>query len=282
MLVKSQGVFIPDAVESAMFVWGGRPLVAAIHRAPVLADIVKVFDWRDKSPVASFPSQGLALISAQVKDGVLYVMGTCDVGSPGNAIYCMSSTDPDLQVWTAPQLVWTAAPSQRIFNTSFCWDALYSRWLLAYEVNEPEFSNFGFRFLQSTTGALGTYSPVGGLMRDPYGSGYAACPRLDTDGAGSYFVQYLRDYGGIWGMVTIRSSSINPPSAWSTPKGGLSPNPKFEMVNASDFDMVEWCGLLLAAWSIGDQVQTMDVAKGYFINDATGGPMTKLQYLQTY
>lgn len=282
MLVKSQDIFISDAVEAAMFVWGNRPLVATIRRSPVMANTIQVFDWQDKSLVTSFPSQGLALISAQVKDGVLYIMGTNSVGSPGNAIYCISTTDPLLQTWTPPQLIWTAAPDQRIFNTSFCWDTAYSRWILAYEVNEPAFSNFGFRFLQSTTGVLGTWSPLGGLMRDNYGSGYAACPRLDTDGSGSYFVQYLRDYGGSWGMVTIRSNSIDPPSGWSFPKGGVSPNPKFEMVNASDFDMVEWNGLLLAVWSIGDQVQTMDVVKGYFINDSNGSAMTKSQYLSTY
>lgn len=265
MLTKTAAVFKPFAVESSTVVFNGRLIVAYAPRTP--AEIGKLIfcDYFTGERIAVFGNQGLTLGCMLVVPGangdILHYWGTENVGAVGNTIRHMQTNDPLLLAWTAPAKVWTAAPQQKIFNTSVCFDG--SRYFLAYETSEPYYGyvDFNIRWFQLASDMV-TCTPYGNI----YGANrYVACPWMHFS-AGWYYMIYLVIENGVFKLRIARAS--DPSATWAeSPTIVMAPSLSDELTNTSDWDCSEFQGNTYITYSSGNQGNSfpivMDLKQAY-------------------
>lgn len=259
MTVVSSQVFKPFTVESSIVNFKGRLIVLYSPRTPAEEYWLIVADYFTGERIAKVPNNSMMLGTALMVGSTLHFFGTTAIGSAGNSIMHMSTTD--LVNWTAPTQVWVAGdPRQKIFNVSVAADPPNGRYIMAYETSEPYsgFQDYNVRFLSSQN--LSTWSAYGGV----FGSDrYVACPKLSRRSAdGAWYMHYLVLENGQY--KTRVAKAIDPSSTWvQSAYFAFVPTMPNDLTNMSDVDFCEFEGATYFVLCSGNQGDIMDLRQGY-------------------
>ncbi|MBD9390275.1 hypothetical protein IB237_24035 [Agrobacterium sp. AGB01] len=179
----------------------------------------------------------------------VWVFGSTDWTAPDNEIR-KQKIDPDKWTFSGDDSVVVQAPAGKsVFNCSVTKGP--DKYVMVYETNE--FKAFTGRFIQSTD--LETWSPIGEPLRPEV---YNACQTIKYVGDGWYMVtwlwfdgtRYMTNVGRTRDFVTVEGWQGN--ATYPATTQLLVPG-KYEGINASDNDFVEWNGKVYGTYFTGDQ-----------------------------
>lgn len=237
-------------VESTPIVWGGKVLlVTGNSRSGVSDGSARIDSFDCKTSIASVQVPGFHYLNAFVNNGTMYLFGSVS----GQMVQMVSSTDPALQVWTAPQVVLDMPVGMSVFNTSI--SATTSGFIMALEVLDAAYPDpFVTHFATSTD--LQLWSILPNVLR--HESRWTNCPWIWYNAAdGYYYVMYLTQVNGQGETLITRSLDLN---TWQA--GNASPfiASQGEGNNNSDVAVMELNGMSYFVYARGDQTYWLELA----------------------
>ncbi len=238
---------ISTHMEAAPFLWQDKLylLVTAREESNGFKGLV-IHDF-DQNKIINNIQQGHGLASALTHAGKILVVST-------SGWYKTGTSEIKLSILVSPEdknpetnIIVSANPDQKFFNTSLTYDNENKVYLLAYEVSEPGRVDFSARFLSSND--LKTWQPIGSVFGSDI---YAACPTIRKI-KGYYYLWYLATGGNrhlVYQTKIARSKNLIDweisPYPFLTPEGD-------EGTNASDFDYVVKGNITHFFYADGDQ-----------------------------
>jgi hypothetical protein len=247
-----------DMCEVSPFVWKGRLCLLECDRPASggkREDYALVIrDVETGGEIARF-GEGYSLACAIPWRGKLRVFASRFEGDNWNDVTMFTSSD--LKTW-ASRVVIVQEPGEHLFNSTVCRGP--DGFVMAYETNDPKWPAFTAKFARSKDGETWQKVPDALLGTDRY----AACPCIRY-ADGWYYVLYLEHRTPLWRFETYiaRSRDLR---QWelSAASPVLVPQGHEDGINASDPDIVEYCGKTLLYYSVGDQLTWMNIKRAEF------------------
>ncbi|MGI5923805.1 MAG: hypothetical protein ACOX9E_07660 [Lentisphaeria bacterium] len=168
----------------------------------------------------------------------------------------------DLVTWTAPEEVVHSGDNEYLFNSAVDFDG--ERFVMLYETDDPRWTPFSFRFIESTD--LRSWRPIAHAV---YGTDrYVGGPSMYFVG-GYYYVLYLEQRKGFYETLVTRSRDLVNWEDAPADRPFLSPDMSYKTnpalfpdvveINASDPEMIERDGMVWVWWNGGNQAGCSDL-----------------------